>query len=544
MSDPVSKSDTINFTVTVHRSHPEKSEREILEGSLNRNIHKLLADLDIPAGFTLSLKYSATKDQKGPAVDISVNGKKCRIPYNVRNGSDQVREKPSFTIMDIVHRNRALLINLPVTRTIVNTNLSMTDNSLKHLKLSEQNRLLNMLVQRGFSIRRLVDFTPDADITAGWTYMQYYDAVLRAVDTTTIRVVHNPAYNELNDSSSFGKVDEMFSLMQEGLFYELGIAFPQVRREIDKNLEDDEFYFQINDVSYPVIKGLKPEKILVSDTTKRLLELNIEGSPAINPANGQECSVAGEVHAVACKIAGLTTWNPMGYLILHLSRQLRRNAGSFLTRDMVEHYIKTLKSAFPILVDSLIQRYDPVILTWILRELLDEEISIRDLRSIVDNLLMINGTIRIDSSKFIVLYPEGTNLVLSGQVQLSDLGFADYAGYIRTKALKRFISHKYSRGGNTLVVYLLDPGIENRLNELKHRQLPEKERIAILEAVYAEVSDVSDTARIPVILTTYEIRRQFRKLIEVEFPSIAVLSFQELSPDMNIQPIARISTKQ
>ena len=32
-----------------------------------------------------------------------------------------------------------------------------------------------------------------------------------------------------------------------------------------------------------------------------------------------------------------------------------------------------------------------------------------------------------------------------------------------------------------------------------------------------------------------------RKLIEKDFPRLAVLSYQELSPDMNIQPIARIS---
>ena len=38
-----------------------------------------------------------------------------------------------------------------------------------------------------------------------------------------------------------------------------------------------------------------------------------------------------------------------------------------------------------------------------------------------------------------------------------------------------------------------------------------------------------------------EIRRYFRKLVELEFPHLAVLSYQELSPEMNIQPIARIS---
>ena len=49
------------------------------------------------------------------------------------------------------------------------------------------------------------------------------------------------------------------------------------------------------------------------------------------------------------------------------------------------------------------------------------------------------------------------------------------------------------------------------------------------------------SAQQPVVLTTMEIRRYFRKLVELEFPHLAVLSYQELSPEMNIQPIARIS---
>jgi len=47
--------------------------------------------------------------------------------------------------------------------------------------------------------------------------------------------------------------------------------------------------------------------------------------------------------------------------------------------------------------------------------------------------------------------------------------------------------------------------------------------------------------RARLLLTGMEIRRTVRKLIETSFPNLAVLSYQELSPDLNIQPIARIS---
>ena len=52
------------------------------------------------------------------------------------------------------------------------------------------------------------------------------------------------------------------------------------------------------------------------------------------------------------------------------------------------------------------------------------------------------------------------------------------------------------------------------------------------------------TAQDPVVLTTALIRYRLRKALRGAFPRLSVLSYQELSPDMNIQPIARISLEE
>jgi type III secretion protein V len=44
-----------------------------------------------------------------------------------------------------------------------------------------------------------------------------------------------------------------------------------------------------------------------------------------------------------------------------------------------------------------------------------------------------------------------------------------------------------------------------------------------------------------VLLTGAEIRRYVRRLIETEHPNLAVLSYQELSPDAQIRPVGRIT---
>ena len=42
------------------------------------------------------------------------------------------------------------------------------------------------------------------------------------------------------------------------------------------------------------------------------------------------------------------------------------------------------------------------------------------------------------------------------------------------------------------------------------------------------------------MLTAIDVRRFARKLIETEFPDLAVVSYQEILPEVRIQPLGRI----
>ena len=77
-----------------------------------------------------------------------------------------------------------------------------------------------------------------------------------------------------------------------------------------------------------------------------------------------------------------------------------------------------------------------------------------------------------------------------------------------------------------------------------HRQNWEKipeERRRLLDGILEQLDDLPPTAHMPVLLTTMNVRARLRREIKDKFPYLAVLSYRELSPDMNIQPIARIS---
>ncbi|MFN2510042.1 MAG: FHIPEP family type III secretion protein [Pyrinomonadaceae bacterium] len=242
-----------------------------------------------------------------------------------------------------------------------------------------------------------------------------------------------------------------------------------------------------------------------------------------------------------CQEAGLSTWGPAGFLVLKMSAEIRKHAADFQTLSATQYIVELLRTAFPDLVNTALTRFSADQICLVLRNLLDEGISVRDLRSILESLLSISGTTDVDLSRFIVFTPrvQGLCPVLDDR-KVENLTTADYSDFVRTD-LKKYISHKYTRGSSTLVVYLLDPTIEKRLSNIAMHPLTGEESASFKAAINLEVESLPPTAQNPVLLTTGDIRRTVRKLIEPDHPNLAVLSYQELSPDMNIQPIARIS---
>ncbi len=316
---------------------------------------------------------------------------------------------------------------------------------------------------------------------------------------------------------------ELVPFMRDGLFVELGVRFPGVRARGNPGLPPGAYQIQINEV--PVVTGQATlGHILVNDTVDRLRLMNIEGFDAVNPATRQPAAWVPEQHKDTLEAAGLTTWDVPGYIILHVASVLRRHAREFVGVQEVQTMLDQLEKAFPAIVKEVVPKVVTVLkLTDILGRLVEEEISVRDLRGILQALAE-QGQLEADS------------------VMLTE--------HVRS-ALKRYVSHKYARGTNTLVVYLLDPQIEDairssikRTSAGTHLALEPDIAQEIVQAVKNECGHLPPTAQRPVILTSMDIRRYVRKLLEYEFnPPFSVVSYQELSPELNIQPVARISSR-
>jgi hypothetical protein len=516
------------FTMT------EGKYRRAFEGALREHLTTLLEDLAIPAQVSLEVESRLGR----PALPmnsyaLTVNGQPCRLPLPTIVAEDVDAQGLAASVYAAIHQNRALILSLPLSNAIRSAWTGERDQAwLSRLSSGQVQEYLAALIAHGIKIDRAKEFVnaSTASTIVDWTPQELFELTVAGLDRVSLKAWLGEAqYRWLLDSgdaadasSPAGKdsLRSMLEMMRDGLFYELGLMLPMVDIRRDDGLDSHSIRFQFNDLRFPPQPALEPGEFLVNDTVDRLALLKLNGRQAFNPVNGSECAVISENNGTRefCEQAGLTTWDPAGYFILALSAAIRCNAGLFLNTDVVRFQLGRLEEWFPSLIGALESRIPIHDLTRILRELLEEELSIRDLHGILEALLSIDGT---------------------------DAGHApdwsrDGALAIR-QALNRYISHKYTRGGNTIVVLLLDHAIEIRL--MQDAPLEKQEHHRLLEALYEKVGGLPAVALNLPILTKIECRKKLEDLIKYEFPRIAVLCYQDLSTDMNIQPIDRVSWK-
>jgi type III secretion protein V len=111
-------------------------------------------------------------------------------------------------------------------------------------------------------------------------------------------------------------------------------------------------------------------------------------------------------------------------------------------------------------------------------------------------------------------------------------------------ALRRQITFAYAGGSGVLHAYFLDPIVEDTVREAVHHTagggtlaLEPELSSDIVKAVGRAVADNSA----PVIVTAADIRHHVRCLVETEHPKVVVLSYQEIEPDVKLQPLGRIT---
>ncbi|GMU62474.1 MAG: EscV/YscV/HrcV family type III secretion system export apparatus protein [Myxococcaceae bacterium] len=294
--------------------------------------------------------------------------------------------------------------------------------------------------------------------------------------------------------------------VRERLFLELGVRVPGFRVRTGAPLPPKAWALSIDEV--PAGRGVLPEGALFAlATPAELANHGIQGAEAVELPGGKAISRVSEAQRPQLEALGVPLRHPRELVAEQVATHLKKRAPSFLGVQEVQAALGTLEQQSPALVKEALQKVPLPLMTDVAKRLLQEQVSIRNLRAILDALVAPTT--------------EGDAAQLAERCR---------------SALARQISFQYASNG-PLYAYLVDPAVEETLRQAgPAAAIDPMEAGAILEGVKRLAKQGK-----AVLLSSPDVRRMLRRLVEGAFPEVAVLTFTELDPELQVRPVGRLA---
>jgi flagellar biosynthesis protein FlhA len=316
------------------------------------------------------------------------------------------------------------------------------------------------------------------------------------------------------------------SMIRRQIASDLGIVIPPVRIHDELGMESHEYIVKVRGAE--VTRGrVMPGHLLAMDPGDAGGKL--QGIPTREPAFGLDAVWVHESQRAEAEALGYTVVDPESMIVTHLTETIRAHAAELLTRQDVRALLDRLKETNAAVVEEVVP--DALSLGEIqrvLQSLLSEGVPIRDLGTIVEAIGDKARTTR------------DTSLL------------SEYA----RQALGRAITAPHLDEQLRLQAITLDPAIEQEVSSSitqttdgEYLAMDPPRAQAIVGALRAQVEHAAARATgagaqggrgptpAPVLLCSARIRRHLRRLIVQAQPHLAVCSYNEIAPGINVETI-------
>ncbi len=318
----------------------------------------------------------------------------------------------------------------------------------------------------------------------------------------------------LVDEGQGGDMLDRISMIRRQCALELGLLVPIIRIRDNLQLNPDEYVLKIKGIQ--VGRGelminhyLAMDAGGVSDT--------VPGIATTEPAFGLNALWVDAHTREKAEYAGYTVVDPPAVLATHLTEIIRQHSHELLGRQEVKTLLDGAREEYPAVVDELV----PNLLTIgevqkVLQNLLREGVPIRNMVTILETLAD-TATITRDP---------------------------DYLTEYVREALKRQVSQMYLEK-NELFVATMAPQWEETIAaaiEYTDRGLAIALDPRTLQALYQAVGEALEEHVLPypVVLVSPQIRMALKRLTERAIPRLIVLSYNEISPDIQVNAVGMV----
>jgi flagellar biosynthesis protein FlhA len=316
---------------------------------------------------------------------------------------------------------------------------------------------------------------------------------------------------KLVDESQGGELIKRIKNLRKQLSKELGLIVPPVHIKDNLELKPNEYRILIKGVEVARYE-VEPDKYLALDTGS--IREKVEGVSTKDPAFGLNALWIDEANKDRAKLNGYTVVDVPTVIVTHLSEIIKRYSYEILTRMQVKEIIDNIAKSYPIIKDIVPSQVPLNILHKVLQNLLKEGIPITDIITIVEALAdNINKT------------------------QDQDI----LTEYVRT-ALSRMITSMFAKNGQLTALILGNKTQEYLINLLKENdwQMPSLNPVFVQKLI-TEISKHLENFVIqgvtPILLTSPNIRRYIKQIIENYIPNLQVLSYSEIDSKIKLNII-------
>ncbi|MCD6318199.1 FHIPEP family type III secretion protein, partial [Candidatus Aerophobetes bacterium] len=311
---------------------------------------------------------------------------------------------------------------------------------------------------------------------------------------------------------------ERITSIRRQIALDMGIIVPPVRIRDNIQLKPNEYKIKIKGTE--IAQGELMIKYYLAMDTGAVTK-SVEGIKTKEPAFGLPAIWVKENQKQEAEASGYTVVNATSVFITHLTEVIKSYSYELIGRQEVQNLVDNLKRDYPAVVEELIPNLMSIgEIQKVLQNLLRERVSIRNLLTILETLA-------------------------DWAPQTKNIDFL--TEYVR-QALARSLCEQYQDEEGKISVITLDPVLEQKISQsIEHKERTSYIHLEpeIIQKIISNLTPLVKKARSlnyqPIILTSPNVRPYFKRITERFLPSLVVLSYNEVTPEIKIKSIGALN---
>lgn len=249
----------------------------------------------------------------------------------------------------------------------------------------------------------------------------------------------------------------------------------------------------------------------------------LDGQRTTEPAFGLDAYWIDQSQSDFAKTAGYTVVDPATAIATHMNSILKNNANELLGHEEAQQLLDIIGEKSPKIIEDLVpNKLSVSTITQVLKNLLEEGITLRDSRSIIENLLTASSKTKDASQLTAIIRPHLGRIIVQDLINVDE----DLPIITLEQPLEQLLNESFTSETEYNDIFLEPKLIES-----------------IVESMSEEKKSAEEKGNPAIVVVSPKIRPWLSRILRQRLGSLSVLAYTEIPEDQGIRVIGRIGIK-